>query len=93
MKWAALLGRFFALEPARVGSIAATLYGVGAVLYRAEVAHTSLLQPDVLVAAAAAVWGLWTRAKVTPLADPKDDKGRALKPSQLPPPAPQVPGK
>lgn len=79
MNW---LKRLFSLEPAAVGSAVAALYAAGAMLYRAEVAHTAILQPDLLVAAVMALWGLWTRAKVTPLAKPQDNSGRALKASQ-----------
>lgn len=81
MKWAAMLGRVFSLEPARVATVSGLVYAAGAMLYRAY-DHQGVLQPDVLVAAAGAVWGLWTRGKVTPLAKPQDAKGRALKPSQ-----------
>ncbi len=76
-----MLKNWLSLEPAAVGSAVAALYAAGAMLYRADV-HEGVLQPDVLVAAVTAVWGLWTRAKVTPLAKPQDAKGRALKPSQ-----------
>lgn len=75
MKW-------LSLEPARVATVVGLVYAAAAMLYRAEVAHTAVLQPDVLVAAVTAVWGLWTRGKVTPLASPKDAQGRALRPSQ-----------
>lgn len=70
--------KWLSLEPAAVGSAIAAVYAAAAMLYRAEVAHTSVLQPDLLVAAAMALWGLWTRTRVTPLARPKDAKGRAL---------------
>lgn len=69
------------LEPAAVGAAVAALYGVVAMMWRAY-EHQGVLQPDLLVAAATAIWGLWTRYQVTPVADPKDAKGRALKPSQ-----------
>ena len=70
------------LEPARVGSVAAAVYAAGVMLYRAFVDHSGPVDTDVLVAAAAALWGLYTYRKVTPVARPRDDKGRALRPSQ-----------
>jgi hypothetical protein len=76
------LRRLLSLEPAAVGSATAALYAASAMLYRAEVSHTAVLQPDLLVAAVMGLWGLWTRARVTPLAQPQDAAGRALKPSQ-----------
>lgn len=76
-----MLKNWLSLEPARVATVAGLVYAAGAMLYRAY-DHQGVLQPDVLVAAVTAVWGLWTRAKVTPLAKPQDAKGRALRASQ-----------
>lgn len=74
--------RWLNLEPALIGSGAAAVYAAAAMLYRAFVAKTDVFQPDLLIAAAAAVWGIWTRSRVTPLELPRDSKGRALTPSQ-----------
>ena len=71
MKW-------FKLEPAAVGTAAAAVYVAVAMIYRAFVAHDGVFEPDLAVAAVLAVWGLFTRAKVTPLAAPKDAQGREL---------------
>jgi hypothetical protein len=54
------------------------VYVAVAMIYRAFVAHDGVFEPDLVVAAVLAVWGLFTRAKVTPLAAPKDAHGREL---------------
>lgn len=74
------LVRLLRTEPARVGSVAAAVYAAGVMLYRAFVEHTGVLDADVLVAAVVAVYGLWVRAQVTPLARPRDAAGRPLLP-------------
>lgn len=67
-----MIGRLFKLEPALIGSVAAAVYAAAAMVYRAYVAKdTGVLDWDLLVAAGTAVWGLWTRMKVTPLARPR----------------------
>lgn len=75
MKW-------LKLEPALVGSTVAAVYAAAAMAYRAYVAHDGVLDVDLLVAAGSACWLLWTRSRVTPLALPRDDQGRALRASQ-----------
>ncbi len=70
------------LEPALVGSALAALYAAVAMLYRAYVAHTGVLDVDLLVATGTALWGLYVRTKVTPVALPRDGQGRALRSSQ-----------
>lgn len=47
-------------------------------LYRASVDHSGVFEPDLVVAAVMAVYGLWTRPQVTPLARPRDKAGRPL---------------
>lgn len=64
--------RWLKLEPAAVGAAAMATYAAVSMLYGALVAHTGVLDPDVLVAAGGALWSLYTRAKVTPLAAPKN---------------------
>lgn len=71
------------LEPAAVGAAFAAVYAAGAMLYRASVAKTGVLEPDLLVAAGMAVWALYVRGRVTPTALPRDEKGRELRPAQL----------
>jgi hypothetical protein len=73
--------RLLRLEPAAVGSAALTVYVAAAMLYRALVTHDTPLDTDVLVAAGAALYSLWTRLKVTPLADPKAKSGTPLVPA------------
>lgn len=75
------LSALLSLEPAAVGSVAAAVYAAVAMLWRAY-DHQGVLQPDLLVAAGMALWGLWTRSQVTPLSAPKDAAGRPLKPAQ-----------
>lgn len=71
--------RILRLEPALIGSVAAAVYAAAAMLYRAYVAKdTSVLDWDLLVAAGTAVWGLWTRMKVTPLARPRTKHGHPM---------------
>jgi hypothetical protein len=65
--------KIFRVEPVLLGSVAAAVYAAAAMLYRAYVAKdASVLDWDLLVAAGTAVWGLYTRLKVTPLAAPKN---------------------
>jgi hypothetical protein len=66
-----MIRRLFAVEPALIATVAGLVYGAAAMLYRAYVAHDGVLDMDLLVAALTAVWGLWTRMKVTPLARPR----------------------
>lgn len=72
------LKRLLQLEPAAVGAVVAAVYAAAAMLYRAYVAHTGVLDVDLLVAAGAAVWGLYTRLLVTPVARPRDASGNRL---------------
>lgn len=74
------LGRLLRTEPARVGSVAAAVYAAAVMAYRAYVDHTGVWDTDVAVAAVVAVYGLWTALQVTPLARPRDAKGRDLHP-------------
>lgn len=66
------------LQPAAVGSASAAVYVAAAMLYRAVFAHTGVFAPDELVAAIAAVYALWARTVVTPLARPRDNGKRPL---------------
>jgi hypothetical protein len=74
-----VLARLFKLEPALLSSVAAAVYAAAAMLYRAYVAKdTAVLDWDLLVAAVAAVSGLWTRVQVTPLARPRTAEGHPM---------------
>jgi hypothetical protein len=68
------------IEPALIGSTVAALYAAVAMLYRAFIAHEGVFDLDIAVAAVTAVWGLYTRMRVTPLARPRDAGGKALQP-------------
>ena len=72
--------RVFQREPARAQAVIAALYAAGAMLYRAYVAHTGVVDVDVLAAAVVALYGVWVRSQVTPVAAPRDAKGRELHP-------------
>lgn len=76
----AALIRLLKTEPARVGSVAATVYAAAVMAYRAFVEHTAVFDMDVVVAAVMAVYGLWTYLHVTPVARPRDAQGRPLLP-------------
>ncbi|MBA9002259.1 hypothetical protein [Thermomonospora cellulosilytica] len=66
------------LESAAVGSTAAAVYAAARMLWNVYVDHTDVFDMDVLVAAVVAVYGLYVRAKATPVADPRDADGRPL---------------
>jgi hypothetical protein len=66
------------LQPAAVGSAVAAVYIAVAMLWRAFVDHSGVFAPDELVAAFYAVYGLFVRNVVTPLARPRDRGGRPL---------------
>lgn len=76
--------RLLKLQPAAVGAAMAAVYAAAVMLYRAYVAHDAVLDWDLLVAAGMAVSSLWTRSQVTPVADPRDNDGRALTPISYP---------
>lgn len=75
-----MISRLLKLQPAKVGSVVAVVYAAGAMLYRAFVTHEGVLDMDLLVAAAMALYGLYTSTVVTPLADPKDNDKTPLTP-------------
>jgi hypothetical protein len=75
-----MISRLFKLEPAAVGATALAVYAAARMLYGAFVTHDVALDGDVLVAAAGAVWQLYTRVRVTPVAKPKDANGVRLVP-------------
>ena len=73
------MGRLLKLQPAAVGAVVAAVYAAGISIYRAATGQ-GVLEPDVIVAAVTAVWGLYTRTQVTPLARPRDADGERLTP-------------
>lgn len=75
--------RLLTLEPALLGSVAAAVYAAAAMLYRAFVTHEGVLDMDLLVAAGMALYGLYVRVKVTPVADPKDAEKTPLTPAGI----------
>lgn len=76
-----MLGRLLKLEPAVLGSAVAVAYAAAAMLYRAYVSHEGVLDTDLLVAAFTALYGLYVRVRVTPVADPKDADKTPLTPA------------
>ena len=73
MKW-------LKLEPAAVGATLAIVYAAVAMAVRAYKGD-GVFDWDLAVAAATAVWGVYTRAKVTPVANPRDKSGAPLTPA------------
>lgn len=73
-----MIRRLLSLEPAAVGSAFLTVYVAAAMLYRAYVSHDGVLDMDVLVAGVGALYGLYTRVRVTPLAQPRTKEGHPM---------------
>lgn len=73
------MGRLLKLEPAAVGAVLAAVYAAAVSIYRATKGQ-GVLEPDLIVAAVTAVWGLYTRMRVTPVAAPRDENGDHLTP-------------
>ena len=71
------------LEPAFIAAVVAAVYAAAAMLYRAYKGD-GVLDWDVVAAAGALLWQLWTRLKVTPVQDPKGADGRQLVPVEPP---------
>ena len=65
------------LNPTGLGASVAAVYA--AVIMVWHVAHhTGVIDPQVLIGGAAAIWLFYTRFVVTPVADPKDGDGHLL---------------
>lgn len=73
------MSKLLKLEPAAVGAVLAAVYAAAISIYRAATGK-GVLEPDLLVAAVTAVWGLYTRMQVTPVAKPRDEHGDYLTP-------------
>jgi hypothetical protein len=65
------------LNPTGLGSAAAAVYAAVAMIWNAT-HHLGVIDPQVIVAALAAAAFLYSRFKVTPVADPKDGNGQPL---------------
>jgi hypothetical protein len=73
-----------------LGSAAAAIYAAIVMIYNA-LHHHAVIDPQVVIAAVGAAAFLYTRFKVTPVADPKDGNGQPLVPVPAPVPAPPAP--
>jgi hypothetical protein len=65
------------LNPTGIGSAIAAVYA-GVVLIWNVTHHHAAIDPQVIIAAIGAAAFLYTRMKVTPVADPKDGNGQPL---------------
>jgi hypothetical protein len=65
------------LNPTGLGSAAAAIYAAAVMIWNAT-HHHAVIDPQVIIAAVGAAAFLYTRFKVTPVADPKDGNGQAL---------------
>jgi hypothetical protein len=72
------------LNPTGLGSAAAAVYAAVVMIVNAANHHT-VIDPQVVIAAITAAAFLYSRFKVTPVADPRDGNGTPL----TPPPPPQ----
>ena len=66
-----------ALNPTGLGSAAAAIYAAVVMIWNAT-HHHAVIDPQVIIAAIGAAGFLYTRFKVTPVADPKDGNGNPL---------------
>ena len=65
------------LNPTGIGAAIAAIYAAVVMIWNAS-HHHGVLDPQVIVAALGAAAFLYTRFKVTPVADPKDGDGHRL---------------
>jgi hypothetical protein len=80
-----------ATNPAGLGSAAAAIYAAVVMVWNAT-HHQGVIDPQVVIAALAAGAFLYSRMRVTPIADPRDGNGDPLtKAESLPPPLPVLP--
>ena len=85
-----------ATNPTGIGSALAAVYA-GAVMIWNGTHHHAVIDPQVIIAAIGAAAFLYSRMKVTPVADPKDGNGQPLiaagivpqQKTPLPPAAPE----
>lgn len=65
------------LNPTGLGSAAAAIYAAVVMILNAT-HHHGVIDPQVVIAALAAAGFLYSRFKVTPVADPKDGNGQPM---------------
>ena len=78
------------LNPTGLGSAAAAIYAAVIMIVHAT-HHQGVIDPQVVIAALAAAGFLYSRFKVTPVADPKDGNGQPL--AAVVPAVPAAPAK
>ncbi len=66
------------------GAAAGAVYAAVVMIWHA-VHHVGVIDPQVIVAAVGGAYFLYTRLKVTPVADPKDGNGKPLVPAPVVP--------
>ena len=66
-----------ATNPTGIGSAAAAIYAAVVMIVNAT-HHHAVIDPQVVIAALGAAAFLYSRTKVTPVADPKDGNGQPL---------------
>ncbi len=74
-----------ATNPTGIGSAAAAIYAAVVMIVNAA-HHHAVIDPQVVIAALAAAAFLYSRMKVTPVADPKDGNGQPLAAASAPQP-------
>ena len=77
------------LNPTGLASAAAAIYAAVVMIWNAA-HHHGVIDVPVIVAAVSAAAFLYTRFKVTPVADPRDGNGKPLTPVSPPPVPPAV---
>ena len=70
-----------------IGSAVAAIYAAVVMIYNAT-HHHAVIDPQVIIAAIGAAAFLYTRFKVTPVADPRDGNGVPLLKYKIMPPEP-----
>lgn len=67
-------------NPTGIGAAIAAIYAAVVMIWHAA-HHMGVIDPQVIIAGASAAAFLYTRFRVTPLADPRDAVGRPLLPA------------
>lgn len=65
------------LNPTGIGSAVAAVYAAAVMIWNAT-HHHAVIDPQVIIGAVGAAAFLYTRLKVTPVADPRDGNGKPL---------------
>ena len=74
-----------ATNPTGIGSALAAVYAGAVMIWNAS-HHHAVIDPQVIIAAVGAAAFLYSRMKVTPVADPKDGNGQPLIAAGIVPP-------